>query len=70
MKEDKPNIIYLQDEDVSDNYEGVTWCFHKIDDGDSKYIKEDYLISLIDELIEKHWSVKEALTELKNKIKE
>ena len=50
--EDKPNIIYLQDEDVNENYEGVTWCFHKIDDNDSKYIKVDHLISLIDKQIE------------------
>ena len=53
MKTDKPNIIYLQDEDVNDNYEGVTWCFHKIDDNDSKYIKANYLKDMIDEMIEK-----------------
>jgi len=75
MKTDKPNIIYLQDEDVNDNYEGVTWCFHKIDDNDSKYIKADYLKDMIDEIISalerrglKGDQVGIALTELRSKL--
>ena len=77
MKTDKPNIIYLQDEDVNDNYEGVTWCFHKIDDNDSKYIKADYLKDMIDEMEEESGyyvdsnykrGYKTALTELRSRL--
>ena len=71
------NIIYLQDEAVQDEYEGVTWCSEKIDNNDTKYIKVDCLKKIIDDMIEKYSKKenfngirKQTLTELKKQLNE
>jgi len=80
------NIIWLQDEGINDNWEGVTWCMDKIDETDTKFIKASFIKQLIDKFEDKlnlcleidedgdkcHEcnDTRDLITELKNKLKE